>query len=159
MAESSQLDVRNLEFSCEINAPIDNVFEAWTKPGGLEKWFTLGDDYTMPIVEIDLRVGAKYRIGMKSPDGALEIVGGVFKQVVDPEFLSFTWCVGGGGTQQKKSLVVVEMSEKGQGTTMVLKHQFIPGEQLRLQYEKEWQIRLPRLEKLMEGAGGLADQP
>jgi hypothetical protein len=41
---------------------------------------------------------------------------------------------------------------------MVVKHQLIPGEQLRQHYENEWIIRFSRLEKLLEESGTLVEQ-
>ena len=149
MAVKGEFDVRNIEIQLNINAPAESVFEAWTNPSVLQKWFSLEDSHTMPIVEIDLRTGAKYRIGIKHPDGSLRIIGGVFKRIIPNEMLSFTWSVGGGGTQQKKSIVVVEFINKTDGSGLVVKHQFITGEKLRFQFETEWKTRLARLEKVL----------
>lgn len=149
MSATGQFDVRNLVFERFLPASRDKVFDALTRPGLLKKWFLLSDEATLTTAEIDLRTGAKYRIGIRSPEGTHEIVGGIFKRCVRPESLSFTWSVGGGGTQQKKSQVDIDLIEKENGTDMVLKHLFIPGEVLLAKFEREWEIRLQRLEKLL----------
>ncbi len=49
-------------------APREKVFQAWTQPEHLRNWWGMGAGYTAPIVEIDLRVGGRYRLGMQPPD-------------------------------------------------------------------------------------------
>lgn len=149
MAGKGEFEVRNLEFKLTFNASAETIFEAWTNPLIIKKWFALKDSHTMPIVEIDLRTGAKYRIGIKHEDGSLRIIGGIFKRIVPNEILAFTWSVGGGGTQQKKSIVTAEFTNKSDGSELVVKHQFIPGEKYQNQFEEEWKTRFSRLEKVL----------
>ena len=149
MAGTREFEVRNLEFKLILNVSVEKLFKAWTDPLEFQNWFALEDSHSMPIIEFDLRAGAKYRIGIKHPDGVLRIIGGIIKRIIPNELLAFTWSVGGGGTQQKKSTVIVEFVQKSDGSELIVKHQFIPGEKLKLQFEKEWKIRLARLENML----------
>jgi uncharacterized protein YndB with AHSA1/START domain len=51
-----------------IPAPQDIVFNSWTVPTEIKRWWSPAG-FTTPVAEVDLRVGGIYRIGMKSPDG------------------------------------------------------------------------------------------
>ena len=52
----------------------------------------MAEGFTTPIAEVDLKVGGRYRLGMKAPgDNPLLIVGGVYREIVHPERLVFTW--------------------------------------------------------------------
>lgn len=44
-----------------FNAPVELVWQAYTQPDLLRRWLLGPDDWTMPICEMDVRVGGKYR--------------------------------------------------------------------------------------------------
>lgn len=83
----TMLNIRRL-----YHASRERVFRAWTDPNQLKKWFAVAEGFTTPIADVDLRVGGRYRLGMKPPgeDGVL-IVSGVYQQILPPEKLVFTW--------------------------------------------------------------------
>lgn len=58
-----------LKLTRTFRASRQTVFHTWTDPQELRKWWKLGDGWTLNTAEIDLRVGGKFRIGVKSPTG------------------------------------------------------------------------------------------
>jgi len=61
-------------------------FDAFTKPELVKRWLLGPDGWTMPICEIDLRIGGTYRnVWRKESTGAEMGFGGVFREVVRPE--------------------------------------------------------------------------
>jgi uncharacterized protein YndB with AHSA1/START domain len=73
-----------------INASAARVFEAWTQPEQLRRWWG-----PRPVMcsgaEVDLRVGGEYRIGNLLPDGTVLWIAGRFEVVDSPERLAYTW--------------------------------------------------------------------
>ncbi len=76
---------REIVMTRVFDAPRQFVFEAFTKPELLQRWLTGRPDHTMPICEIDLRVGGAYRYVWRGPDGMEMTSRGVFREVVPPE--------------------------------------------------------------------------
>jgi len=76
---------REIALTRVFNAPRQLVFDAYTKPELLQRWLTGRPDHTMPICEIDLRVGGAYRYVWRGPDGTEMTSRGVFREVVPPE--------------------------------------------------------------------------
>jgi len=75
-----------------IKAPRDRVFEAWADHAQLHKWSGAGENFTVPIVEVDLRMGGSYRLGMRAPgQDAPYVVGGVYREVSSPKKLVYSW--------------------------------------------------------------------
>jgi uncharacterized protein YndB with AHSA1/START domain len=72
-----------------FDAPRELVFKAWTDPKHLAKWFG-PTVFTNPVCEVDLRVGGRWHIVMRGPDGSEYPCGGVYKEIVAPERLAFT---------------------------------------------------------------------
>jgi uncharacterized protein YndB with AHSA1/START domain len=77
---------------CEIvvtrvfNAPRRLVFDAYTKPQLVKKWLLGPDGWSMPVCEIDLRAGGKYRyVWRNDSDGGEMGMGGVYREIVVPE--------------------------------------------------------------------------
>ena len=56
-----------LRMNRTFNAPREKVFQAWTQPEYLRNWWGMSAGYTAPIVEVDLRVGGRYRLAMQPP--------------------------------------------------------------------------------------------
>ena len=61
------------------------VYEALTKPELVSRWLGVFGGHTMPVCEIDLRVGGKYRYVWTMPKGGTMGMGGVFKEIVPGE--------------------------------------------------------------------------
>jgi uncharacterized protein YndB with AHSA1/START domain len=75
----------------DFDAPRDLVFDAFTKPELVRRWLLGPDGWTMPVCEIDLRVGGKYRyVWRKESNGTDMGMGGEFREVVRPEKLVAT---------------------------------------------------------------------
>ena len=72
-----------------FDAPRALVFKMWTDPKHLREWFGPGV-FTNPVCEVDARVGGKWRIVMRDPQGNDYPCGGVYREVVEPERLAFT---------------------------------------------------------------------
>jgi uncharacterized protein YndB with AHSA1/START domain len=108
---------REIAMTREFNAPRQMVFDAWTKPELVKRWLGAMEGWTMPVCEIDLRVGGKYRY-LWSKDGQEMGMGGVFREIVAPERIVVTekfddpWYEG-------DAFSTVTLTEKGERTTLV----------------------------------------
>src|SRR5262245_4789238 len=73
-----------------FDAPRELVFDAMTKPEHVARWWgQLGDGYSVPVCEIDLRVGGKWRFVSRHPQGEAEFYG-EYREIVRPSRLVFT---------------------------------------------------------------------
>jgi uncharacterized protein YndB with AHSA1/START domain len=52
-----------------FNAPRDAVYLAWTKPELIRKWWG-PEGFSVPSINVDLRVGGKYVFAMHGPKGS-----------------------------------------------------------------------------------------
>jgi uncharacterized protein YndB with AHSA1/START domain len=68
-----------------FNAPRNLVFDAWTKPELVKRWLLGPPGWTMPVCEIDLRIGDAYRFEWLGQDGTRMGMGGVYREIVIPE--------------------------------------------------------------------------
>jgi uncharacterized protein YndB with AHSA1/START domain len=68
MTESGGLVLR---IERTFDAPIQDVFDAWTNEEVLRRWIHAGPQWETPTAEVDLRVGGRVRVVMRDPsDGA-----------------------------------------------------------------------------------------
>jgi uncharacterized protein YndB with AHSA1/START domain/effector-binding domain-containing protein len=82
---------RSIEIARDFNAPRRMVFDAFTKPDLVRQWLLGPDGWTMPVCEIDLRVGGRYRyVWRKEATGTDMGMGGVFREIIRPEKLVAT---------------------------------------------------------------------
>lgn len=133
--------VRNLK------ASPDKVYGAWSDPQALMRWLAPSDDFAIPIVEADVRVGGRYRIVMKAPDGEEHHVSGVYREVVRNEKLVFTWAWR--STPERESLVTVRLRPSATGTELTLTHEMFYDEEVRDKHQHGWVGCLARLERLV----------
>ena len=76
---------REIVMTRVLHAPRRLVFDAFTKPELVRRWLLGPPGWSMPVCEIDLRVGGKYRYVWKSDrDGTEMGMGGVFRELVVP---------------------------------------------------------------------------
>ena len=73
-----------------FNAPRELVFDAFTKPDLVKRWLLGPPGMSMPVCEVDLRVGGRFRYVWRLPNGNDMGMGGVFREIVRPERLVHT---------------------------------------------------------------------
>lgn len=111
-----------LVLSRTLAAPREKVFHAWTDAQALRQWWAAGPGFTPTIAEVDLRVGGRYRLGMRAPgQDADYVVAGTYREVQQPARLVYTWAWEGTGAPE--TLVTVEFHDRGSHTEMVLTHE------------------------------------
>ena len=77
---------REIVITRAFDAPRKLVFDALTKPKLVKRWLLGPDGWSMPVCEIDLKVGGKYRyVWRRDKDGTEMGMGGVYREIVAPE--------------------------------------------------------------------------
>jgi uncharacterized protein YndB with AHSA1/START domain len=74
----------------EFDAPRRLVWEAMTKPEYMRQWWGPRGT-TLPVCEIDLRVGGEWRFLIRNPDGSEHPFRGEYREIEPVERLSYTW--------------------------------------------------------------------
>jgi uncharacterized protein YndB with AHSA1/START domain len=73
-----------------FDAPRHLVFEAMTKPEHVKRWWgCLGEGYSVPVCEIDLRPGGAWRFVNRHPKGEA-VFYGEYREIMPPSRLVFT---------------------------------------------------------------------
>ena len=81
---------REIVIMRNFDAPRRLVFDAYTTPELVKRWLLGPPGWTMPVCEIDLCVGGKYRYVWRNQDGTEMGMGGVYREIVRPERLVAT---------------------------------------------------------------------
>ncbi|KQY31032.1 ATPase [Caulobacter sp. Root1455] len=76
---------REVVFTRAFAAPRDLVFDCMTKPDLVKRWLLGPPGWTMPVCEIDLRVGGKFRYVWRNQDGRDMGMAGVYREIAAPE--------------------------------------------------------------------------
>jgi uncharacterized protein YndB with AHSA1/START domain len=116
-----------------INAPVEDVYDAWAKPSKLNKWFTTGAKQTF-------REGGKYSNNDKDK--------GEFRKIVKNKRIRFTWenekhCPG--------TIVQVSFDKKGKDkTTITVQHEKLPDRKGRDDMKTGWSWAMDSLKSWLE---------
>src|SRR3990170_4665236 len=81
---------REIRFTRVFDAPRRLVFEAMTKPEHVKQWWgRLGEGYSVPVCEIDLRPGGAWRFVNRHPNGEA-VFYGEYREIAPPSRLVFS---------------------------------------------------------------------
>ena len=81
---------REIRMTRLFDAPRDLVFEAMSKPEHIKRWWgCLGEGYSVPVCEVDLRPGGAWRFVNRHPHGEAGFHG-VYREIAPPERVVFT---------------------------------------------------------------------
>jgi uncharacterized protein YndB with AHSA1/START domain len=134
-----QLDTLRLER--EFEATPEEVFDAWTNPEVLTRWWAPAPTWDSPGCDVDLRVGGRYTMRMREREGAqVNAVAGEYREIDRPRRLVYTWCweAGSGVQAGLVSLVTVEFIAVGDRTRVVLEHSGLGSEESRGRHGQGW---------------------
>jgi uncharacterized protein YndB with AHSA1/START domain len=140
--------VLRLERTFRAHAAV--VFEAWTSAEVLRRWWPAGPNWETPVAEVDVRVGGRLRLVMRSPDGAEFGGGGTFVEIAPPRRLVFTWTWDGHEGHEGSQLVEVDFHERDDGTTtVVLTNRGLRDEESRQSHREGWEASFDNLERVL----------
>lgn len=118
-----------------IRATPEKIFDAWTKPDHLRKWWG-PQGVRCSEAEIDLRVGGRYRIANELPDGSTIWIEGEFEQIERPHRLVYTWTSRSNQPQPER--VSVRFEAHGDATAVTITHERIATPETRDDHESGW---------------------
>lgn len=139
------------------------VFRAFTEPEAVRAWWG-PKGWATPHVEMDLRVGGRYRFGMHElndsgePVTELMFVRGQYLAIEPGHLLEFTyvWEPGGEGERWREFALVdhqttvrVEFRGDGAGTRLVITHSGFPDEHGRDAHVHGWSSNNDQLEEYL----------
>ena len=75
---------REIVLTRVFDAPRNLVFDAFSKPELLKRWFG-PRGWSLEVCEVDLRVGGSFRFVLLGPDGKKMGMRGVYREIVPPE--------------------------------------------------------------------------
>ena len=87
--DAEPADGRDLVLHRTVDAPPDRLYRCWTEPELLRRWFA-PEPWTVPVAELDVRVGGASRVTMRGPDGVDYPNRSVYLEVVPNARLVFT---------------------------------------------------------------------
>jgi len=121
-----------------IAAPPERVFALWTEPRELVKWWG-PEGFEVPQHALDVRPDGKWRTTMRSPQGTLHTVSGVYRAIEPPRRLVFTWgWDDDNGMRGHETEVTVTFEPAPGGTRLTLLQQTFQDQDARDKHSLGW---------------------
>jgi uncharacterized protein YndB with AHSA1/START domain len=148
MSSDVATEERVLRLERLIAAPPERLFDLWTRPEQLVKWWG-PDGYEVPRCELDLRPGGRWRTTMHPPDGKPRTVSGVYRVIDRPHRLVFTWAWDqDDGAHGHETEVTVTFEAAPGGTRLMLVQQTFETTEVRNNHNRGWSAAFDRLARV-----------
>ena len=124
-----------------VNAPIENVWRAWTTPEDIKQWNTASADWHTTTASVDLRVGGTFSSRMEAKDGSMGFdFAGIYTKLVENQLIESS--IG-------DRVLLVEFSEGSNGVTVRETFDAEPTHSIEQQRDG-WQAILNNFERHVE---------
>jgi uncharacterized protein YndB with AHSA1/START domain len=110
----------------EFDAPRHLVYKAWTTPELVRHWWS-GERGEMTTVEIDLRVGGRWRYVMATGSGGEVAFHGEYREIIPNERIVYTEVFE--GTPDVQALTAVTFTEAAARTTLAILIRYDSGQE------------------------------
>ena len=161
MSTTATIKANNIQLRLTrvFDAPRELVFQAWTQADHFQQWFGAAacDGASLQSVKVDARVGGKYRLQVRRPDGEYFTTAGTYREVNAPERLVFTWAFEKDGSgdeygevEPPEMLVTIEFHARGMQTELTLTHEKFASVESRDRHNEGWTRCLESLGKFVK---------
>ncbi|HXE45602.1 MAG TPA: SRPBCC domain-containing protein [Conexibacter sp.] len=119
------VDAGTVRVERTIDAPAEAVFDAWTNPEVLRRWFKPEPTHELAAADVDLRVGGAYRVVVHDVDSGDDFAAfGTYREITRPQRLVYSWIWEGTGPYAgHETEVAVTFAEQQPGrTTVTIEH-------------------------------------
>jgi len=129
-----------------ITSPIERVWEAWTTPTLIMKWFGSDPNGKVLRAELDVRPQGRFEVTFQDSDLTEHTCSGIYDEVQPLSKLTFSW-------QWKsepavKSFIILLLFSEGKSTKMQFEHKNV-GSASKHDYAKGWQDTFLKLERML----------
>ena len=118
-----------------FDAPVALIWQLWTQPEHFKNWYG-PQGFSIPVAEMDVRVGGKRLIAMESPDGSMKMwTTGEYRDVSPTTRLVYTESMadeagnvvshGNGSTTTEVTVLLEDVDGR---TKMVMTHAGVPAD-------------------------------
>jgi uncharacterized protein YndB with AHSA1/START domain len=118
-----------------IRATPERLFNAWTEASHLKSWWG-PPGVTCVDAQVDLRVGGRYRIANRFPDGTIVWITGEFELIEPPHRIVYTWQLESQAHPSER--VTVRFEPQGDLTEVIVLHERIADTGVRDVHERGW---------------------
>lgn len=127
MTDTAKANDREIVIRREFDAPRELLFDAWTDPDQIGKWWG-PNGFSTTTHEMDVRPGGRWRFMMHGPDGTDYPNEIVYTEVEKPERLAYDH--GSGEEDDPDQFhVTVTFEEQDSRTTLTMRMRFATAEQ------------------------------
>lgn len=139
----------DLRLSRVIDAPRDLVFRAWIEPEQIARWWGPAG-YTTVEYDMDVRPGGAYWFVMRSPEGNDHRKRGVYREIVPPERIVFTFAwEDEHGHRGPELLITITLQALGSRTRLILQQSGFNSATWRDSHVMGWTSSLQRFAEYM----------
>ena len=143
---------QGLVLTRRFDAPRELVFAAFTDPKQVRRWWG-PKDYPATHVEMDVRPGGRWRNCLTAAADGRELwQHGVFREVMPPSRLVFTFVWEEEGERGLETLVTITFAEDGGGTRLTLRQTPFHSIAERDGHGYGWSSTFDRLDEFLAGA-------
>jgi len=128
-------------------ASAEDVFDAWTSPEVMRRWFHVAPDWDTPEAEVDLEVGGRVRVVMRRPDGTEAEAQGRYTLIDRPHRLVMTWSFQDDPSNEQ--LIELSFVESEGSTTVLMVNSGISTDERRDRQDVGWRGCLDELERAL----------
>jgi len=122
MDTAAAIENFSLTMNRSFKHPQKDVYDAWTNKEYLTSWFAPTKEFTTIVHVQELKVGGKYKIEMREPDGTAHVIHGEYVALNPFDQIVFTW-EWESDSQEVNSLVTIDLKEINGTTEMILLHE------------------------------------
>lgn len=130
-----------------INAPIENVWKAWTNPDLIFNWFGSDPNGKVLKAKLDVRPGGSFEITFTDEDQTLHTCSGAYVDVQEYSKLTFTWTWK--SEPGVESFVTLSLAAENNLTRMQFEHAQL-GNASKHDYLNGWQSTFLKLERMLD---------
>jgi uncharacterized protein YndB with AHSA1/START domain len=128
-----------------FDAPRSLVFKVWTEPEKLVRWWG-PQGFTTPFCKMDVRPGGAFRFRMRSAEGTDHWLQGIYREILEPERLVFTWAwEDAQGKPGNETLLTLNFAEHAGKTKLTLHQATFESVTAHKAHQQGWTSALDRL--------------
>jgi uncharacterized protein YndB with AHSA1/START domain len=149
---ATEVAERELVVTRILDASPRLVFKAWTDPERAARWWG-PQGFTTIYCDMDVRPSGTFRACMRSPEGTVHCRQGVYREVVDPERLVFTFAwEDAEGKPGHETVVTVTFADRDGKTELTLRQAVFETVAVRDSHRWGWTSCLERFAEYLAHA-------